>query len=161
MIMNKRKKKYAPSRKTDMTEHEGSAALLIKYCICGALLSFSAVLVILSISAVYALTRTNPEGFLLPIAGVLPYPCAMLGAFITCRLYRQKPLLCAVIYGLFTVVLSLVLYALLPQSYTGTVSALSFFMLKILLLLCCAAGSMLGAKSLETQNRRHRKRRSR
>lgn len=159
--MHNRKNRRAPVHRADMSEHEGSPTQLLKYCICGLLLSMSAALIILSISAVYALTRTDPESFLLPIAGVLPYPCAMLGAFITCRLYRQKPLLCTAVYGLITVVLSLILYAVLPGSGTEKISALSFFALKILLLLCCGAGSLLAAKSLEAQKYKHRKRRSR
>lgn len=156
--MNKRNKRYAPQHRADTNEREGSITQLLKYCTCGILLSLSVAVVVISISAVYALTRTDPESFLLPLAGILHYPCAMLGAFIAYRLYRQSPLLCTAVYGTLAIILSLIMYAILPGSDKSSMSTLSFLVQRILLLACCGMGTLLSKKSIDAQKHpRHRR----
>lgn len=136
-----------------------SLSYAIKSCLCGLLLSLSAALVILSIMTAYSLTRPDPEGVVLPVAGFLCYPAAMLGGFMSCKIYKGSPVLCGVIFGLMMLLLSIILYPILPSTGGHGMSALSFFGLRGLLVLCCAAGSLLGAKTFVGGKRKRRRRR--
>lgn len=142
------------------SESEGDISLLgaIRCCTCGLLISLAVAIVIFSLLAVYALTRPDPEGFLLPIASFVCYPCAILGGFISCKVYRGSPVLCAVIFALMNILISIILYPILPSTNESQLSALPFFALRGLLVLCCAVGSLLGAKAFTSTGKRHRRR---
>ena len=154
----KRKHSSHHSRYGD-SESDISLIGAIRCCTCSLLISLAVAIVIFSLLAVYALTRPDPEGFLLPIASFLCYPCAMLGGFLSCKLYRGSPVLCAVIFALMNLLLSIILYPILPSTNESPISALSFFALRGLLVLCCAVGSVLGVKAFAPNSRKRRRRR--
>ncbi len=153
-------KRKHPARHARHGDSESDISLLgaIRCSTCGLLISLAAAIVIFSILAVYALTRPDPEGFLLPIASFLCYPCAMLGGFISCKIYRGSPVLCGVIFALMNLLLSIILYPILPSTGASQITALSFFALRGLLVLCCGVGSFLGTRALSTGKRRRRRR---
>lgn len=154
------KRKYSAHRaRHSEGENDVSLITAIRACVCGLLVSFAAAIIMLSILAAFALSRPDPEGFLLPIASFLCFPSAILGGFMSCRLYRGSPVLCGVIFALMNIVISMVLYPILPSTNEGSTSALSFFALRGLLILCCAVGSFLGARSLAASGKRRRRRR--
>ena len=141
-------------------DSEADLSLLgaIRCCTCGLLISLAVAIIIFSILAVYALTRPDPEGFLLPIASFLCYPCAILGGFLSCKLYRGSPVLCGVIFALMNLLLSVILYPILPSTGASQITAPWFFALRGLLIVCCAVGSFLGTRALSTGKRRRRRR---
>ena len=153
------KRKY--SQRTRHAEGDGDPSLshALKSCLCGLLISLSAALFLLAIMTVYSLNRPDPEGTLLPIASFLCYPCAMLGGFISCKIYRGSPSLCGIVFGLMMLLLSVLIYPMLPATDGHGMSALSFFALRGLLVLCCATGSVLGAKAFSGNGKRRRRRR--
>ncbi len=157
--MDTKRKTYAHRARHNESENDVSLVTAIRACTCGLLVSFAAAVLMLSILAVYALTRPDPEGFLLPIASFLCYPSAIFGGFMSCKLYRGSPVLCGVIFALMNIVVSMVLYPLLPSTDAGSLSTFWFFALRGLLVLCCAVGSFLGAKSLAVSGKRRRRRR--
>ena len=157
--MDTKRKTYAHRARHNESENDVSLVTAIRACTCGLLVSFAVAVLMLSILAVYALTRPDPEGFLLPIASFLCYPSAIFGGFMSCKLYRGSPVLCGVIFALMNIVVSMVLYPLLPSTDAGSLSTFWFFALRGLLVLCCAVGSFLGAKSLAVSGKRRRRRR--
>ncbi len=149
-------KKRKHSQRSD---NSPSVSPVFKSCFCGMLISLASALVILCLTAVYALGKTDPESIMLPLSSFLAYPCAILGGFVSCKICKDSPVLCGLIYGLLSVTLSVALYPALPTTGTHSMSALSFFGLRGLLLICCIAGCLLGAKSLSNQKRHRRRRR--
>ncbi len=153
------KRKHSAHR-TRHNENQNDVSLItaIRACVCGLLVSFAAAVIMLSVLAVYALSRPDPEGFLLPIASFLCFPSAIFGGFMSCKLYRGSPVLCGVIFALMNIVVSMALYPILPSTDAGSTSALGFFALRGLLILCCAVGSFLGTKSFAGSGKRRRRR---
>lgn len=152
--MDKRSRHGQKSKNSDQSS-VGSAA---KHALCGLLISLGAATVALVIVALCSLSRPDPEGLMLPVASVLPYPCAILGGFIACKLHRNSPVMCSMLFCIMTLLLSIALFPVLPSTYEGGLSALSFFIMRGLLLGCCISGGLLGAMSPSVKKRRRRKR---
>lgn len=157
--MDKRKHNRPSSKKTNDRQDTESVAYAIKCCICGLMISLAAALVMLGIVSAYSLTKPDPESFALPVSSFLSFPCAILGGFISCKLFRGSTAICTVIFGLMNIALSLIVFPILPDTDGNSISALSFFIMRGILLLCCTAGCLLGAKSNSApKKRRHKKR---
>lgn len=151
----KRKRKHI--NRTASTEGEQSLGGAVRCAICGMLISLAAAIALLSILTVFSLARPDPEGLMLAVASVLPYPCAILGGFICTKIGKASPAAAAAIYCGMTVILSVAMFPLLPSTYEHGISALSFFTMRALLIGCCISGTLLGAMS-PSGNKRHRHR---
>lgn len=143
---------------TQRNSDTSSFAMLFKGCSLGLLVSLAAGLAVLCIAAAFSLSKQDPEGIILPLSGFLLFPCSMLGGYLSCKISRDSPLLCGLVFGGMVITLSVALYPLL-RSTSDSHSALAFFGMRALLLLCCIAGCLLGAKSNDTKKRHRHKRR--
>lgn len=157
--MDKRKHRHSSSARTTDKQDTESVAYAIKCCICGLMLSLAAALVALAVISAYSLTKPDPESFALPVASFLSFPCAILGGFVSCKLFRGSTAICTVIFGLMNITLSLIVFPILPDTDGNSISALSFFIMRGILLLCCTAGCLLGAKSNSSPKKHKRKKR--
>lgn len=143
---------------TQRNSDSSSLPLLFKGCLLGLLISLAAGLLVLCVVAAFSLSKPNPEAIILPLSGFLLFPCVMLGGYISCKVCKESPLLCGLVFGGMVITISVALYPFL-HSTTDSHSALAFFILRALLLLCCIAGCLLGAKSNDSKQRRRHKRR--
>ena len=154
-----KKRKHTHPRAHTSEDGEGGVLFTLRCCLCGLLAMLASATVIISLLCVFALTRQDPVGTVLPVSSFLCYPCAMIGGFVSYRLHRSSPFLCGVISGLMVMLLSLALYPLLPRVSEQAASTLGFFIMRGLILLCCIVGALLGSKTeVRDRRKRHRKR---
>ncbi len=158
MNTKQRKTPHNKKRKSEQDSNSTTLASTLKSSLCGTLISLSTALVCISILTAYALTKKDPEGFLLKVASFLPYPCAILGGFVSRRSYVGKCSVICAVFSLMCVSLSLALYPFLTATLNNSLSALSFFGLRILLILCCIVGCVMGDRSLHQNRKPHRHR---
>ncbi|MBE6547318.1 MAG: hypothetical protein E7667_00370 [Ruminococcaceae bacterium] len=151
------RKKYLSKTHRNSKEDTSSIFFVVKCCLCGLLISLAAAIVVISLTALFSLTKPDPEKSLLIVSSVLSYPCAMLGGFVSYRLFKGNIALCAAIFCFMNVILALLMYPLLPST-TGDMSAVKFWGLRCLMIACGVMGCFMGSKSFQSGKRRRRRR---